>query len=222
MNQKEYAEYLGQLIDDSHIDLNRDLDEQFYAFFQCFMPNGENVEAVFEPLSNGEELYQRLLPIYEVTKEKTVSLLSEGKSPGYFCPTPSNNTEQLESLGIQFLKSLLDFSEIINEIELKELLENVVEVMVSKTDVSVVDQELSSYVYDVVGDWIIDNTDYDSLPAILSEAYYSINCDYFIAYYLQLSSTELMENGSFLIPYFEIWKSGYKCKLDKDRLIICL
>ena len=53
MNQKEYAKYLGDLIGEE-VDVETDcLDDQFFAYFQCFMPFGKDAEKIFEPITNG-------------------------------------------------------------------------------------------------------------------------------------------------------------------------
>lgn len=77
MDKKQYAIYLASLIEDIDVDIeNENLSEEFFAFFQCFMPDGVNAAKIFEPLENGQDLFARILPIYQATKQKTVQTLS--------------------------------------------------------------------------------------------------------------------------------------------------
>ena len=46
-----------------------DLQDRFYGLFQCSMPEGAGVEAVFAPLQNSAELQARIMPIYAVTAQ---------------------------------------------------------------------------------------------------------------------------------------------------------
>ncbi|ATA90586.1 sodium:solute symporter [Capnocytophaga stomatis] len=66
----------------------------------------------------------------------------------------------------------------------------------------------------------MDNTDYESLISILREAYYSINCDYFLAAYLQYPNYNDKPNGDFLKPYFELWQRGFRFVINDNKLIL--
>ncbi|TDG36657.1 sodium:solute symporter [Pedobacter changchengzhani] len=66
----------------------------------------------------------------------------------------------------------------------------------------------------------MENENEEKLNSVLSEAYYSINCDYYLSYYLQYPSFVDKPEQDFLKSYFEIWKNGHYCKFDKSRLII--
>jgi hypothetical protein len=51
----EYARRIDEAVGlDLDLDCKEiDLQDKFYEFFQCFMPDGAGVEAVFAPLQNG-------------------------------------------------------------------------------------------------------------------------------------------------------------------------
>ena len=86
MTQQEYAEYLFEILgeeprlpDDYH-----GWEDFFWGLFQSFMPNGEGVAAVFEPLERGQELLERILPVYQATAECSAEILDSGNTPAFF------------------------------------------------------------------------------------------------------------------------------------------
>ena len=86
MTQQEYAEYLFEILgeepcapDDYH-----GWEDFFWGLFQSFMPNGEGVAAVFEPLERGQELLERILPVYQATAECSTKILDSGNTPAFF------------------------------------------------------------------------------------------------------------------------------------------
>ncbi|TCD12089.1 hypothetical protein EZ449_03460 [Pedobacter frigidisoli] len=221
MDQKQYATHLASLVEGIDVDLENDnLSDEFFAYFQCFMPNGANAEKIFEPLKNGQDLFARILPIYQATNEKTMQQYSEGVSPGYFCPNPSADNAELENLGKQHIQNLLFFAKFMEDDELQEMLNKVNEVVILAAEEALEDDYLNAYLYDAVSDWGLENEAENGFISILSEAYYSINSDYYLSYYLQYPAFKNKPKQDFLKPYFEIWKAGYYCKLDKTKLLI--
>ena len=86
MTQQEYAKYLFEILgeeprlpDDYH-----GWEDFFWGLFQSFMPNGEGVAAVFEPLERGQELLERILPVYQATAECSTEILDSGNTPAFF------------------------------------------------------------------------------------------------------------------------------------------
>ena len=73
MTNFEYARRIAEAArPDLDLDCEEiDLQDKFYGLFQCFMPDGAGVEAVFAPLQNGSELQARIMPIYAVTAQQT-------------------------------------------------------------------------------------------------------------------------------------------------------
>ena len=220
MNKQKYADYLSKLIEDFDIDPDCNLEEQFFAYFQCFMPYGNNVEKIFEPLPCKTDLYERLIPIYKATESKTLMQYKEGCSPGYFCPPAAENIKEITEYANQHITYLKEFASFLNDNELLEMLNNVTEVKVSDNEIEAEDDDLNAYLYDAIIDWGIKNIDDSTLISTLSEAYYSINCDYYLAYYFQYPTFREKPETDFLKPYFKIWESGYHCKFDGNRLII--
>lgn len=221
MNKTEYALYLGGLIDDFDIDIDGyDLEEQFYAYFQCFMPDGREVEKVFSPLDNGDELLQRLMPIYTTTSAKTKRLFDQGRAPGYFCPEPSGTTEVLVALGHEHLVDLKTFVQFIKDDVLLEKINAVSDIVVFDTEPERGDCSIQEYLHDVISDWALSQLDDTSCVSLLGEAYYSINCDYWLSYYLQYPTFKKKPDVDFLKNYFKIWSKGFHCRFDNNQLVI--
>ncbi|MDR3059660.1 MAG: hypothetical protein LBU84_16170 [Prevotella sp.] len=61
MTQIEYFNYLKSIpqldLDDEFE--NIDMEDQLYALFQCFMPEGTGVDKVFTPLDKGTSYWKR-------------------------------------------------------------------------------------------------------------------------------------------------------------------
>jgi len=218
MNKHEYAKYLGSLIEGFEINEERDLSEQFYAFFQCFMPFGENVEKVFEPLYHKDDLLERLLPIYQATASKTLKQYQEGVSPGYFCPEPTKERESVILYGEQHIAYLKEFAAFLEDDELLEMLNKVTAVEFFDEEPEIEDDNLNFYLNDAVSDWGKENSGEEEPVSVLVEAYYSIGCDNFLAYYFQYPAFNNKPSIDFLKPYFKIWKSGCCCKFDSEKL----
>ena len=69
-------EYAHRIAEAAGLDLDLDCEEidlqdKLYGLFQCFMPYGAGVRAVFAPLQNGTELQASIMPIYAGTVQQT-------------------------------------------------------------------------------------------------------------------------------------------------------
>ena len=219
MTQQEYAQYLGKLVG-IKIDSDIDLEEQFFGYFQEFMPYGDNLEKVFEPLPCGAELYERIKPIFKATQSDFLAAQKENCTPMYFIPPKSDSTSELYALAESLLIGLIDFAKFIKAKELQKLLSKITNIEISQNQEQDFDNEANIELYEVLSIWLIDNTDYDSLILLLQEAYYSVANDYFLSAYLQYPVLIQKPNSDFLKPYFEIWKVGYHFVINDDKLIL--
>ena len=61
-------------------------EDSLYGLFQCFMPDGAGVEAVFQPLSTGKALHERIQPIYAATQSSAKEALENGCAPPISAP----------------------------------------------------------------------------------------------------------------------------------------
>lgn len=220
MTQKEYAAYLGNLIGEE-IDTERKfLEEQFYAYFQCFMPYGKDAEKIFEPISNGQVFYERIKPIFKTTEKEALEVFEQNASPGYFVPGKKEDTKILEETGERILKNLIVFAAFIEDGELVKSLKGISEIEISNSDQQDFNNDKHLSLYEAFSDWRIENSDKSELVSILDEAYYSINCDYFLSAYFQYPRYKNKPEIDFLKPYFELWEQGRRFVLSNSKLIL--
>lgn len=226
MDKLEYFNYLRTIPTLNFIEEANDpdtLEDYLYGIFQCFMPDGTGVEAVFSPLPNGDLLKGRILPIYKLVEHDVRESLKQGIAPGYFVPKivicPN---EELITIGNQFIDNIKALSQHDDDNEFMDLMAGITDVKIVNTRKELDDSmdETQDYIYDALGDHISDNTEYDGLLSILSEAYYSISCDYWLSYYLQYPATKADLNCDLFKPYFELWARGYYCSFKADALLI--
>lgn len=219
MTQQEYAEYLFEILgeeprlpDDYH-----GWENFFWGLFQSFMPNGEGVAAVFEPLERGQELLERILPVYESTAWHSAEILESGYAPGYFC-LPAQSEAKARQHGEKLLKNLLGFARFIEDEELAAALADIREIRFGEpTDE---DNGTAELLGEAFTEWRISNTDHKSPEQILDEAYYFVNCDYYLAAYLQYPMYDDKPDNDFLRPYFDLWQQGYGFALGGDCLYL--
>jgi len=220
MTQKEYAKHLGMLIGQEIEAESKYLDDQFYAYFQCFMPYGKGVEKIFEPIPNGLVFYERLKPIFAATEKEVLKVFENNASPGYFVPSKNNDAELLKGIGTQILENFIVFAEFSKDKSLIRNLKEINEIEVSNTDKQDFYNDCHLSLYDVFSDWRIGNSDKRELVAVLDEAYYSISCDYFLSAYLQYPRYKKKPEIDFLKPYFELWKQGRRFVINESKLIL--
>lgn len=218
----DYANTLLAILDEEATDVVP-CNDAFYGLFQCFMPDAQGLDAVFKPLQDGRALQERILPIYTATAEHYKRLLEEGAVPGYFCPVQQlNNEQELIALGHQHIRYLKDLALFCDEPKLAQQLSAVTEVEVisqalkkdPKTDI------LDDNVFELLNDWSITQQFADPRLKLLQEAYYSIACSYYLAYYLQYPAYSNKPEHDVLRPYFELWLKGYKNCFSGGKLII--
>lgn len=194
-------------------------EDDLFAFFDCFRPDGTGVERVFAGVVGGDEILQRLLKVYESTKESL-------NAWGYFIVSrPALTTPQrLVELTAQHLDKARQIARSHLDAELARLMETLPQIEIAR--VPAPDRKLPDYdtpetmVYDVVGDWFRELVPVQSDALLLHEAFYSITCDYNIAYYLLWPlfrhSTNIEEPFA---PYFELWTHGAHAIFEKPGLV---
>ena len=64
MNQQQFATHalIAAGLQDELEEDEELTEDSLYGLFQCFMPDGAGVEAVFQPLSTGKALHERIQP----------------------------------------------------------------------------------------------------------------------------------------------------------------
>lgn len=225
MTQIEYFNYLKSIpqlnLDDEFE--NIDMEDQLYALFQCFMPEGTGVDKVFTPLDKGTLLLERILPIYSVTEEAVKDNMKGGAIPGYFVPPHISLSEkELKDTGYLFINYMKSFGKYLEDEEFVCILDKmtIVEILPDRECLEERRDDITDWIYDAVSDWAIENRDSDSLINILSEAYYSISCDYWLSYYFQYPAFGSRPEYDLFKPYFELWAKGYICIFNEKGLVI--
>lgn len=219
MTQKEYFEFLIKLAKLDDINENSNFSENLYGYFQCFMPYGKGIGKIFEPISNGEYYLNRIKKIYEITQDVVKSHYNQGIEPAYFTPSKSNiSKETLIEIGNNLLKNLKTCATHFRNKEVLNALNKITCVQVVNYNIFKIESQTQFLVNDFLIDIYSDN-DCD-LMEILTEAYYSIACDYWLSYYLQQPKISSKIELDILEPYFILWKNGYGIKLCETEILI--
>ena len=221
-------EYARRIDEAAGLDLDLDckeidLQDKLYGLFQCFMPEGAGVEAVFAPLQNGEALQARIMPIYAVTARQTQEAFDQGMAPGYFCPpqNPKFDDEALKSLALAHVRNLKIFAEFLGDDELLKMLDEIKFARVQESfDLAHHEDELADAVYEAITEWMIDTPKLDAKLWVLGEAYYSIDCDYLLSAYLQYPNYAQRPQEDFLKPYFELYLAGRQITFERGEVVV--
>ena len=196
----------------------RDEDDLF-AFFDCFRPDGAGVERVFAGVVGGEEIVARLLKVYQCTKESF-------NAWGYFIvrhPARASR-DRLIDWTRQHLDKVRQIARSFGSDELVSLLEIPPEIEILQEAAPVRLQPdydaPEALIYDVVGDWFQALRPVESDALLMEEAFYSIACDYYLAHYLMWplykDSTAIAEPYA---PYFELWRHGAHAIFSEPELV---
>ena len=225
MTNFEYASHINEVAGlDLSLDCEEiDLQDKLYGLFQCFMPEGAGVEAVFAPLQNGAELQARIMPIYAVTAQQTREAFDQGVAPGYFCPPQDAkfDEEALKSLALAYVRNLKIFAEFLGNDELLKMLNEIKSARVQESfDLAHHEDGLACAVYEAITEWMIDAPKLDAKLWVLGEAYYSIDCDYLLSAYLQYPNYAQRPQEDFLKPYFELHLAGRQVAFEQGEVVV--
>lgn len=220
MDKQEYAQYLLGLMDEE-ADAEEIDEDMFYGYFQMYMPSGEGVERTFSPLPDGEAYQQRIVQIYEMLDPKE---FAGNTVPGYFNGKSEAASEDLiqayGSKHIAELKQLLeqhaDEEYTAEAIHYLGMIDEVVVLPPGKFEQY--RKQYEPLVHDTLFELISEHSEDDEPVEILSEAFYSIACDYWISYYLQWHRYGL--GGDPLAPYFELYRLGYSATFAGNKLYL--
>ena len=221
-------EYAHRIDEAAGLDLDLDckeidLQDKLYGLFQCFMPEGAGVEAVFAPLQNGTELQARIMPIYAVMAQRTREAFDQGVAPGYFCPPQDTkfDEEALKSLALAHVQNLKIFAEFLGDDELLKMLNETKSARVQESfDLAHNKDGLANAVYEAITEWMIDSPKLDMKLWVLGEAYYSIDCDYLLSAYLQYPNYAQRPQEDFLKPYFELYLAGRQIAFERGEVVV--
>jgi hypothetical protein len=189
--------------------------EELFGFFQMFMPEGDGVEAIFEPLEDGDTYLKRITPIYTMLDPAD---FAGDTVPGYFnAERVEASGETLIGYGRQFIEGL---KELLNEDEeVSAYLAAIQHIeLLPPGQIAAIRQLSDADVHEALFDVVSQGRDFEEPIDILGEAYYSIACDYWISYYLQWPRFGL--KGDPLAPYFELYRRGYGAVFFEGKLFI--
>jgi hypothetical protein len=194
-------------------------EDSLFGYFDCFRPDGKGVKRVFAGVVGGDEIVERLLRVYECTKESS-------NAWGYFIvrrPVPAT-PERLIDLTRQHLDKVRQIAGSFGHTRLTSELEPLPEIRIKweaisqQTESDVYAPEAS--IYDVTGDWFRGLEPMESDALMMGEAFYSIACDYMIAHHLMWplyrQSTEIEEPFA---PYFDLWRVGALPFFERPGLV---
>lgn len=179
-------------------------EDDLFAFFDCFRPDGAGLEKVFAGVVGGEEILQRLRRIYELKETATAF--------GYFVVRRSipASSEALVNLTIEHLEKVRQIAIHFDEEWLADQLKVLPDIKIKREAIS--DKTRADFdapesmVYEVTGDWFRSLEPIQSDALLMEEAFYSIACDYKIAHFLMWplyrSHSEIEDPFK---PYFELW-----------------
>ncbi|GAA4434477.1 hypothetical protein [Bremerella cremea] len=197
-------------------------DDHLAGFFQNFRPHGKALEPFFQEIPVGTEVYDRLKNVYLAT---ATGYQRGPRTDAYFIvrkpATIGNDT--LIQCATQQLANWRAMAEHDNESELVDLLTPLPRIRISTDEPPEVDPNdysLDIYIYDVQTDWW-----HGHLSSVcpharwLREAFYYLNCDYYLARYVMWpwyrDSSSIDDPYK---PYFTMWLHGadLHCKSPDD------
>ncbi len=194
-------------------------EDDLFAFFDCFRPDGDGLETVFAGVVGGEEILLRIRRIYALKETETAF--------GYFVirrPIPSSHDELLDLTERHYL-NVRQIAHPMNDSLLASELEVLPEIKIKREAIptrnySAYSNSPEAVINDATGDWFHDLAPLQSDALLLNEAFYSIARDYNIAHYLMWplyrSGTEIDEPFK---PYFELWMRGASPFFEKPGLV---
>jgi hypothetical protein len=193
-------------------------EDQLYGYFQCFRPYGKGVDRVFAGIVGGDEIVQRLRQVYECTSDSSGPYFIV-RRPAPADPERLVNLTTQHYLKIREMAGAIGHAELARELDALPRIEIKREGIPDRTRSDVFAPEAS--VYDAAGDWHSGLKPVRSDALLLHEAFYSIACDYKIAYHLMWP---LYRHGTGIeepfAAYFELWKLGALPFFEKPGLVI--
>lgn len=220
MTKLDYAKYLANLIQINIYsgDL-RDLSACFYGLFDEFLPYGDGVHKVFEPLNCGKELQDRIMPLYEANKAKANDWIKAGFSP-IFSPPPSSDKARLTALGKAHIEDIKEFADFMRDKKLLKALKNVRKIEIQEQREAVFEPVLEELIYKAITKWLNEAEFTEEKAWVLKEAYRSATGDLLLANYLLYPALKYKPQKDFLKSRFEIFLLGHFCEFDKNKLNI--
>jgi hypothetical protein len=171
-----------------------------YGFFQSFRPNGYGLEDALNPIPAGALVAARMRPLFSSTFN------SEDWNFVVRRPRLKSQDSILE-LGRSHLHSLQQIAAAVGDIETQRLL--AVDQVETSEEPPMLEDDAELAASDVVTDYVVPLESTPAFAADLREAFYSIACDYYLAYYFMWPWFPSQRTDLFS-AYFELWLSGVR------------
>jgi hypothetical protein len=194
-------------------------EDRWYGVFQGYRPRGDGVEEVFAGLPDAPEYAARIRSVCQVT------LYERWAQDAYFVvhtPQPEPD-EQLIGFGQELLRGLrliAVFATLSGKRELHEYLSGVSRVVVAPPGKCNRNHEDHQFVHETVGDILRGFQDYSHRIVQLREGFYSVACDYWLAWYLQWPYFHKWVPQDVFRPYFDLWSRG--CEVAFRGEVLCI
>jgi len=188
--------------------------DDIFAFFQRFRPDGRGLERALLPIPSGRAVLDRLLPIYSATSGGWQA----DRYDAYFIvrnPAPIDRSDA-GTLVRNHLSNLAGVAALAKVGELVELLrERALSFSFEVPARTQYRHDTDEFIYDTVSDWVGSLTPEPAEITALRDAFYSIGCDYFLAWHVMwpwyAKATTTIEPFH---PYFRLWQHGVEYRFD--------
>ncbi|SHJ92889.1 hypothetical protein SAMN02745163_02850 [Clostridium cavendishii DSM 21758] len=201
-------------------------DEPIPTFFlHYFRPNKyKKLEEFFSPFPHGNEMYNKLKMIYDVTADNYEN--DDGSISGYFIPKQDKTISniELQKIALKYAESINDILGDLDETSLINY-DNLEINIISRNEFDEkydYDDILECELYDLKGDWFIDlKSEISKNPlTFFAEPLYHIACDYNVARYIMWPLAEKHDMNNPFEAYVTLWKHGYEPSFVNNKLLI--
>ncbi len=193
-------------------------EDSVFAFFQRFRPTGAGVENALQPLVCGDEVLARLRRIYEATDGGRGDA-----TDAYFIVRNPPRCRQ-EDLVRHARLQATRWREIAREQGDEDLVNwlSIDKIEVTDAERTMPDNDSpETAVYDAQTDWHVGLRSTCPHSHVLREAFYSIACDYYLAYWVTWpwyrDSTRIDEPYE---PSFELWRHGAHMQIPSPHHVV--
>ncbi|WP_020470807.1 hypothetical protein [Zavarzinella formosa] len=196
-----------------------DDDDRWFGVFQGYRPHGDGVDEVFASLEDSPNYAARVRSVCQA------AFHPDWARDAYFVvrtPPLSNDTELIDFgkdllAGLRLIAVLATLS---GHRELHEYIGAVDGVVVVPSGECDRRNDDHALVQDSLGDILRGFYDYGHRTVHLREGFYSVACDYWLAWYLQWPYFQKWIPRDVFRPYFELWSRG--CEVVFQGKSLCI
>lgn len=196
-----------------------DDDDRWFGVFQRYRPDGAGVENVFAGLPDAPDYAERVRSVCRAAHHDA------WERDAYFVvrqPPPASD-EELVAFGRELLSGLrlvAVLATLSGRRDLHEYLSRVSNVAVVTSAGCDRRNDDHARVHEAIGDILSGFHDYEHPAVRLREGFYSVACDYWLAWFLQWPYFHRSVPRDVFRPYFELWARGCEVAFQGDGLNI--